>query len=445
VTIIDKQKLSRIDNALMISFFLCCLFGFFINFKQPLWLAKFWFIMSCSTYIPIIYLPWYEEEALLNSVLAAVDSVVMKGLKNSMKTKRAYISIWLNIIFPLYTVNYVAAMCGYIDKPTTIAVFQILSVLTKGIFATLVMDFQKASSGELQKLADSAANESRRNFTKYIFHEVRSPLNSLVMGIEILQRSTNVDAMEQEILSGMKLAAAFMSNTLNDVLSLQKIEEGKLELETVVFDVTDVVNTVFATCKAAAQSKDISLVSDLAQNLPRSILGDRFKIEHVISNLLTNAIKFSPPNSTVTVRITSAAFDADPTTGARRVMIEIAVIDQGPGISAVNSARLFQSYVQIRPGALQKGQGSGLGLSICKEIVIAHGGTINVSSEEGKGSTFHFRVPFCIDESQTNAMPSVAAESLEDAADLAERFDHPNVLVVDGKPNCKNKSAPATT
>lgn len=419
----------------MLSFFLCCLFGFFIVFKQPQWLAKFWFTMSCLTYLPIFYLPWHEEEAPRGEELPAVNLAVMKTLVNSKKAKRSHLSIWLNIIFPLYTVNYIIAMYGYIDKPTTIAIFQILSVLTKGVFATLVMDFQKASSGELQKLADCAANESRRNFTKYIFHEVRSPLNSLVMGIEILQRSANIDAMEQEILSGMKLAATFMGNTLNDVLSLQKIEEGKLELETVDFDVTDVVNTVFATCKASAQSKDINLVSDLAQNLPKSILGDRFKIEHVLCNLLTNAIKFSPANSTVTVRATHSAFADDPVSGAKRVMMEIAVVDQGPGISAANITRLFQSFVQIRPGALQKGQGSGLGLSICKEIVVAHGGTIDVSSEEGKGSTFYFKVPLCIDVSHKNAVPSASDMSFENAADLTANFDLPNVLVVDGKRN----------
>eukprot|EP01035_Chromulina_nebulosa_P069605 gene69605-biopygen44339 len=128
--------------------------------------------------------------------------------------------------------------------------------------------------------------------------------------------------------------------------------------------------------------------------VPELVLGDQYRIEHVIGNLLSNAIKFSPEDSEVVVEVSveTIRFGAG---GAHTVcVILLSVLDAGPGIAPSDQARLFQNFVQIRPGQLQKGAGSGLGLTIAKQIVELHGGRIGVTSMEGRGSLFYFSIPF---------------------------------------------------
>ena len=139
----------------------------------------------------------------------------------------------LSFILPLYTVNYLLAWGKIINAAVTIAVYQVLSVATKGLFSSVTMDIHfdllVAARTSLSEENDRLASESRRAFLKYIFHELRSPLNSLTIGIEILGSSTMRDQQDLESLAMMRDASSFMSDTLNDVLSMQKIEEGSVD------------------------------------------------------------------------------------------------------------------------------------------------------------------------------------------------------------------------
>ena len=160
--------------------------------------------------------------------------------------------------------------------------------------------------------------------------------------------------------------------------------------------------------------------------VPEIVLGDRYRIEHVIGNLLSNAIKFSPEDSEVVVEVSVEAEQSEiiqyllfiyyknfkycdllmiPSLWTTSVCVDdgsahtvsvilLSVLDAGPGIAPSDQVRLFQNFVQIRPGQLQRGAGSGLGLTIAKQIVELHGGRIGVTSTEGQGSLFFFSIPF---------------------------------------------------
>jgi two-component system sensor histidine kinase/response regulator len=263
---------------------------------------------------------------------------------------------------------------------------------------------------------------------RFIFHEVRTPLQSLTLGIENLALSANLDASDREALQLMRDAGGFMSDTLNAVLTLQRIEEGKLELECEPFAPRAVAQKIAAALRGALLAKDMTLDVRVDESVPAALVGDRVRVEHVLINLVSNAIKFSPAHGTVTVSmsaepvaerphraLTAARTGTGTGTGAgtgtgglrqrgsktdllldaasRCVRLVAAVADRGIGISRANQARMFQSYTQVRPGALQAGQGSGLGLALCKQIVELHGGAISVESVEGRGSTFTFCIP----------------------------------------------------
>ena len=410
VTMSDKRDLSRMDMFFIVTFFFCLLFGSLIVPQQPYWLAVLWLILSCIFFLPTCYLPYYLDQnvngstspfnASMISNLSSVDSCsdLEMQQQNSMKTvlfsqqhkQTKHLALFLVISFVLFPVNYFIAFLGGYGPEMTVAVYQVLSIATKGMFAASCMDVHlDAMKGVEKALAEEKrANEARRGFMKYIFHEVRSPLNSLTMGIDVLSNSDGLSAADRDTVDMMKGASGFMSDTLNGVLNMQKIEEGKFELDLSPFVLKDSIIKVFYTFRGAANGKNISLVNKMSPIMPIKLIGDRHQIQHVLGNYLSNAIKFSKENSTITVEAVSGQLQNG------KVPVTLSVTDSGVGISGENQKMLFSNFFQVRPGQLQQGQGSGLGLSLCKKIVELHGGTVNVESVEGEGSTFSFTIPF---------------------------------------------------
>jgi signal transduction histidine kinase len=384
------------------SFFICLVFGFFINFDQSYGAGVFWLIMACVFYIPILFLPWY-----VSPVVNTDDNI--SHYKSEMYDKSYTLALWLSTVLPLYTVNYIVALSGGINVSQTIVIYEVLSLLTKGIFVAVCTDSHQERLKGIEREGEDnkRTDEARRSFLKYIFHEIRNPLNSVAMGIEILERSENLDSSDIECLLSMKDSALFMTDTLNDVLNMQKIEEGKLELDMAPFDIRASVTKVISTLTSAITYKNMTICQNFETEIPNMVVGDKYRIEHVISNLLGNAIKFSDRQKCITIKIcrsmeltgaTSTHFITSRfsllNVSIDRIPLTISVIDEGPGISKDDQKKLFNNFVQIRPNTIQQGQGSGLGLAICKQIVNLHGGFITVKSEEGVGSTFSFTIPF---------------------------------------------------
>lgn len=418
----------------MICFFLCLITGFFIIIPSSIEVGQFWLTISCATYIPVLYLPFYDDGM---SSLSSVDSWSGDDMDSMPQryAKRTNIARWLTIVLPIYTLLYVVAAYDGIDYAQIIAMYQvliiflttlslnyyhhhcsniqILSVLTKGLFAAATMDIHLDLLGatEKQLLQEIRANAARRLFMKYIFHEVRTPLNSLTVGINLLTMSNNLDADDRESLLIMKSASGFMSDTLDDVLNIQKIEEGKFVLDNAPFSLRESINKIVATFAGVAITKKVNLSSDIAENIPLKIEGDCHRIEHVLSNLVSNALKFSLAGGSVKC---VATCEIDEHT--QIAMVHVAVVDDGPGIAKEDQMMLFNNFVQVRPTALQKADsrhGSGLGLSFCKHIVELHHGKIGVSSEIGKGSSFHFSIPFPI----ASRTPNVSSSSITNTFD----------------------------
>mmetsp|Transcript_3609 Transcript_3609/g.5120 ORF Transcript_3609/g.5120 Transcript_3609/m.5120 type:complete len:353 (+) Transcript_3609:1-1059(+) len=208
---------------------------------------------------------------------------------------------------------------------------------------------------------------------------------------------------------------------------MQKIEEGKLELDIQPFNFADAVSGVVLIFGAAAASKGQHLQQEMVGSIPCKVMGDRFRVEHVLGNLLSNAIKFSPQGGRITISITSSNLPSYQ--DEEWANITVGVRDEGPGIALEHQ----HNFVQLDAGQLQKGQGSGLVLSLCKQIVELHDGTIGMRSQPGQGSEFHFSIPFQV------LLPSSHSRSSHRPSNnalLAETVAVPNkkertVLVVD--------------
>ena len=312
----------------------------------------------------------------------------LKKLRLSILKRKLECSIYLACSFPIFPVVYFAGIFKVITVDQQFCATLIVSYLVKQMYAYILTDshFEILDSRTHDLRVEQSANVSRRAYLKYVFHEVRVPLNSISLGLHILVSSGNLSPDDMDVIAMMKESTNFMTETLNDVLSIQKIEDGKLELQMHNTSLESIIRGVCNSQKASYSVKDIQVKPVITSAVPRTVLVDRFRIEHVLANLLSNAIKFSPTGSTITIKLSCTIVD-------NMCDAVFSVKDEGVGISSENIETVFLPYTQVRPGELQQGNGTGVGLAICREIVQLHGGRINVYSSDGDGSTFAFNIP----------------------------------------------------
>jgi signal transduction histidine kinase/ActR/RegA family two-component response regulator len=413
ITVSNCNHLTRMDCLLIICMFFCILSAFLIIIPQPRGSAQFFLAVSCLFYLPLLILPFYEGAP--SGIVDVNSSISITNMQHLNGTPiRKVLSTWMSIILPLYTVNYLMALWGAIDYATTIEIYSILSLVTKGILTTIITDIHLHLLENADQYVMKREDNARKEFIKYIFHEVRTPLNSITMGIDLLEMSTHLTDEDKDHLENMRTSLSFMTDTLNTVLSLQKMGEGKMKLEITSFDIKKLINNVLSIMKGTAQKKKITITLELVPFIPKYVYADMYKLEHVITNLLSNAIKFSAENSEINVVVSfhtivntpvqrilsiNSLKPTNPISSSRhskktqKMNMCISVSDRGVGISEEHQKLLFRQFSQIRPGVLQEGQGSGLGLAFVHQIVTLQGGNIEVHSKEGQGTTFKITIP----------------------------------------------------
>lgn len=266
-----------------------------------------------------------------------------------------------------------------------------------------VNDQLQIQSAVAEKDAATIANRAKRLFMRYIFHELRVPLNAIVLGLGVVHESAR-EIRNDEILDTtvvLQVNALAMSKLLDDFLSLEKIEEGKFVLEIVQFVLVDMVNDAVKLFEIPLAAKRLSYELDLRPDVPSLLSGDVHKLRQVLSNYISNAIKFSPNGNVITITVENEKTSmphretaaVTPFSPQKPSAIRFSVTDHGPGVSSADQAKLFQPFHQIHAGAIQKGNGTGLGLSICKRIIELSNGRVGVTSKEGEGATFFFVIP----------------------------------------------------
>ena len=193
----------------------------------------------------------------------------------------------------------------------------------------------------------------------------------------------------------MQEAASFITATFDDVLSIQKIQDGAMELNIEYFDLRAALKSVEKSLTSPLLEKGLQFVMDISPDLPVALKGDKFRLSHVVANFLSNAVKFSPQDSTITLSVT-----CNNDTCALLCALLVEVIDEGIGISEEHQQHLFKPYMQVNAEEIQNGRGTGLGLSLCRHIISLHGGEVVCKSSVGHGSNFgfHLKLPYSNDE-----------------------------------------------
>jgi signal transduction histidine kinase/ligand-binding sensor domain-containing protein len=234
------------------------------------------------------------------------------------------------------------------------------------------------------------ANRAKSIFLAATSHELRTPLNAIIGFSEILMMhvANQLDPRHERFLHNIHSSGRYLLDIINNILDLSKIEAGRMEIHPETFFLRQEVGGICAVMKGVTTARKITIELDIPNDLP--IQADLTLIKQIVYNLMSNAVKFSPERSTVTVRARPLPADASP---LGEEAIEISVTDAGIGIDPKDHELIFQEFRQAEGSRGERPYGTGLGLSLVRRFVELHRGTIRLESELGKGSTFIIIVP----------------------------------------------------
>lgn len=264
-----------------------------------------------------------------------------------------------------------------------------------------------------QKALD--ATKLKSEFLANMSHELRTPLNGII-GMSKLLSKTRLEDSQKDFVETINVSSNTLLALLNDILDLSKIESGKLQLEDIQFELHSLMRSAVSIVEFSAKAKNIQLISEIKDEVPNFLIGDPLRLRQVLINLLNNAIKFTDMGSVI-LRVTKTSEQNS------HCHLCFEVIDQGIGIESHQQDKLFESFAQGDGSTSRKYGGSGLGLSISKQLVEIMGGKIGVESIKGLGSRFFFELNL--------KMGKVALLTLAKPIDQETKHLHGHVLLAE--------------
>ena len=256
--------------------------------------------------------------------------------------------------------------------------------------------------------AAETANRAKSTFLSNMSHDIRTPMNAII-GFATLAVS-NIDDQKRvrDYLGKILSSSNHLLSLINDILDMSRIESGKIHLEETEVNLSDVLHDLKTIISGQIHAKRLDLYMDAMDVTNEDVYCDKTRLNQVLLNLLSNAVKFTPAGGTVSVRLKQL-----PGTAKGSKLYEIRVKDSGIGMSQEFVQKIFSPFERERTSTVSRTQGTGLGMAITKNIVDMMGGTIEVQTEQGKGTEFIVRLPFRIQSEHQRIEKIAELEGLE--------------------------------
>ena len=266
-------------------------------------------------------------------------------------------------------------------------------------FNQMTDNLQKSTSDKRQA---KLANEAKSSFLANMSHEIRTPMNAII-GLSQLALKTKLTPKQEDYLLHIKSSSQALLGIINDILDFSKIEAGMLRVESVNFSLDDVLNNLSNLLGLRIEEKGLEFLFAINNEVPRYLVGDPLRLSQILTNLTTNALKFTEQGEIV-IKIEVVNLESE------QITLRFAVRDTGVGIPADVIPNLFTAFTQADASTTRKFGGSGLGLTICKRLTEMMGGKIWVESQLYKGSSFYFTVVFGIQTDVSQKSPQMPDE-----------------------------------
>ena len=375
----------------------------------------------------------YENEVFIESYR---DAILDDTIMNRHAVKEFEFDGENYFIFSSFLYNEDFAIFGLVKRDVVAVGIEYIHAVMLGVVCLLLIIMitigryliQSIENKELQReksLADRA-NKTKSDFLSNVSHELRTPLNAILGMDEMILRSTN-DQTLVEYAENIHTAGNNLLGLVNDILDFSKIEAGKMEIINVDYQLSSLLNDLVNMIHPRADKKGLKLIANAVENLPTILHGDEIRIKQVVTNVLTNAVKYTEKGSvTLTVDFKKIADD--------RILLRISVKDTGIGIKQEDIPKLFKAFERIEEERNRTIEGTGLGMNITQRLLQMMNSKLNVESVYGEGSTFSFSVEQgVVDWSPIGNFEEAFRHSLTQRKLYHEKFTAPNakILVVD--------------
>ncbi len=287
--------------------------------------------------------------------------------------------------FKVFVVKQISEIYGTgISSDIMYLLVFVLCILTVNVIMRRLTRWQEEVNIELKEAAESAisAGKAKNNFLANMSHEIRTPINAVLGMNEMIMRESS----EKEIVgyaANIQSAGRTLLSIINEILDFSKIESGKMEIIPVEYDVSSLINDIVNMIKSRAEKKKLEFITEIDSNIPAVLYGDDVRLRQVITNILTNAVKYTP-QGTVRFKMNIKEKIGD------RLRLEVAVSDTGIGIKEEDLNKLFTSFQRLDQEKNRNIEGTGLGITIVQRLLNMMDSELKVSSVYGSGSTFSF-------------------------------------------------------